>query len=133
MIADNSHPVDAPNLLLDGVVTAKLTNGKHFTYRLSSVRRGALDGKRIVELMIGPDNEHSFKAWGFIDEDARIRMWKRFQGSEAYKKHRLLLMGKAQEHVECWLQAGRCLKCGRVLTNPESIVAGVGPVCGGRV
>lgn len=28
---------------------------------------------------------------------------------------------------------GRCLVCGRTLTNPESIAAGIGPICAGRV
>lgn len=28
---------------------------------------------------------------------------------------------------------GRCIICQRLLTNPESVEAGIGPVCGGRI
>lgn len=30
-------------------------------------------------------------------------------------------------------QTGVCCACGRTLTNPESIAAGIGPICGGRL
>jgi hypothetical protein len=30
-------------------------------------------------------------------------------------------------------RTGRCMMCGRTLTNPESIDAGIGPICGGRL
>jgi len=29
-------------------------------------------------------------------------------------------------------ESGRCMVCGRELTNPESIEAGIGPVCAGK-
>jgi rRNA maturation endonuclease Nob1 len=28
---------------------------------------------------------------------------------------------------------GRCGKCGKALTEPESISTGLGPICGGRI
>lgn len=37
---------------------------------------------------------------------------------------------EAKEHGR---RTGRCMMCGRLLTNKESIAAGIGPVCGRRV
>lgn len=39
-----------------------------------------------------------------------------------------LCMGKVMPQVEIWHE-GRCCRCGRVLTVPESIAMGIGPEC----
>lgn len=43
-------------------------------------------------------------------------------------EHRLTL-AEAQEYG---IRTGICCVCGRLLTNPESIALGIGPVCAGR-
>jgi hypothetical protein len=125
--------IDRPNLGVDGTVTVRLSNGKHFTYRLETVKRGALEGNRIVSLLIGPDNERSYKGFAFINESGdegeyNLNVWRKCRG-ERYDKHALILSGMAKDHVDEYLQAGRCQICGRKLTTPESIKAGIGPVC----
>lgn len=126
------HAIDRPNIEVDGTITVLLTNGRHFTYRLRTIKGGDLDGKRIVELLIGQDNNASYKGFGFIADGDNIRVWKKCRG-ERFDKHALLLQGDAQSVVDEWMQAGKCRVCGRKLTTPESIKAGMGPVCGGRV
>jgi len=38
------------------------------------------------------------------------------------------------EEAKAWgAQYGTCCVCGALLTDPESVAAGIGPVCGGRV
>jgi hypothetical protein len=135
------YHVESPNLEIDGTITVVLTNGKHFTYRLETVRRGSLEGKRIVSLLVGPDNSRSYKGFGFLNKDERedstthgmtfIHVWRKCN-TEAFNKHAAILCGMADEHVDKFLQSGKCLKCGRKLTTPESITAGIGPVCAGR-
>lgn len=123
--------VDRPNLEVDGTITVQLTNGKHFTYRLETVKKGALEGKRIVSLLRGPDNVRDYKGFGFINDCDNIAVWKKCR-TKAFDKHALLLQGDAESVVKQWLQAGKCKRCGRKLTNPESIKAGIGPDCAGK-
>lgn len=100
-----------------------------------------------VRLLTGPDNTNDFSYIGF--------MWER-DGSIGFKPGRnpgagleygspavagfawftsALNAPAAAERflaqAEFW-HAGRCGKCGRTLTTPESIAAGIGPVCAGR-
>lgn len=39
-------------------------------------------------------------------------------------------LAEAQEHGR---RTGRCLVCSRKLTHPESVAAGIGPVCAGKL
>lgn len=130
----NEEPtaVDSPNLLLNGTFTAELKNGRHFTYRIETVRKGKLEGRRIVMLLSGQDNTSDYVAFGFANGDGSIKVWNRFSSSEAYHKHAQLLTGKASQHVANWYQSSRCVKCGRMLTDPVSIASGMGPKCEGR-
>ena len=144
------HQIESPNLLVDGTITVLLRNGKHFTYRVHTVKKGDLEGKRIVALLNGPDNNSNYKGFGFVvperanvaangqhpnwvdvPDSQDIAIWKKCR-SEAFEKHAKLLLGHANEHVVEWMQEGRCMKCGRKLTTPESLKAGIGPVCAGR-
>lgn len=43
-----------------------------------------------------------------------------------------LLTGQPTEGVEFW-HAGRCARCGRLLTVPDSIASGYGPECAGML
>ncbi len=122
------HQIESPNLLVDGTITVLLKSGKHFTYRLRTVKKGALEGKRIAELLIGSDNNASYKGFGFINHLGIITIWKKCR-TEAFEKHAQLLCGQADKHVVEWMQSGRCRVCGRKLTTPESLKAGVGPIC----
>lgn len=126
------HPVDSPNLDIDGTVTVVLKSGKHFTYHIETVKRGSLEGKRIVSLLVGPDNNRSYKGFGFVHEHGLgISLWRK-ASTEAFVKHRKILLGQAADHVEQFLQSGKCSRCGRKLTTPESIKRGMGPECAGK-
>lgn len=124
--------VDHPNLLADGTITVELNNGKHFTYRIKTIKKGDLEGKRIVSLLTGPNNQRDYKGFAFVNHLGIVCLWRRCQ-TPAFIKHAQLLDGQAQAHVREWLQEGRCRQCGKVLTDPESIRLGIGPKCGGRV
>ena len=129
---DDPVRVSGPNLSLDGTFTVKLRSGKHFTYRIETVKKGQLEGRRIAMLLTGSDNTSDYTAFGFVDSGCVINIWSRYRSSEAYSKHAALLEGRAQHHVYVWHQSSRCMKCGRMLTDPESVATGLGPKCGGR-
>ena len=64
----------------NGCITIKNPiKGTHRTFRIKTARSGGLKGSRIAELMVGPDNELSYKGFGFVREDGSIILWKKFR------------------------------------------------------
>lgn len=103
--------------------------GEHRTLRCSTEMWE--DGKphRVVGLLIGPDNTHDYLAFAFAGFDG-IRVWPRYADNKVYQ-----WLAKAAAHPEDYtnqaefLEEGRCRRCNRLLTNPESIASGLGDVC----
>lgn len=116
-----------------------LTNkeaGEHRTIKINTAMSGSLAGRRIVSLMIGPDNCSDFMGVAFVDETGKVSVWKRHKGTEAeyvVKFCIAVLSGKIECPTEFEILESRlCRVCNRELTNPESIETGIGPVCIGR-
>lgn len=108
--------------------------GGRFTYRVRANDSGAV---HFVSVLRGEDNESDYSYIGFL------RGGKFFHGGK--KSHAtaeapcVIAFGwfwrKADQlppSVECWHE-GRCGRCGRTLTVPESIRDGIGPDCANRV
>lgn len=117
----------------NGYITIHNTNtGNHRTFRIETVKGGALDGKRIVSLLIGPDrdDDSAWRGFAFVDEFG-IRVWKRFRESGDFVKFaRMLETPSKYEAKGCrYLIEGRCRRCNRILTNPSSLTDGYGPIC----
>lgn len=107
-----------------------------FTFR---VRRPAEDRPWFVSLLTGSDNENSYTFFGTIFPDGSFRhsrkarisalapsvagfdwFWKHVRSADALD----LLPAQVDVHHE-----GRCGRCGRTLTVPQSIESGFGPEC----
>jgi len=94
-----------------------------------------------VKLMTGSDNEASFSYLGAIfglGAAASFRTTAKSCAGESAPSVRMfryvfqaLVAGSLPQDVEFWHE-GRCCMCGRKLTVPESIAAGIGPECSGR-
>lgn len=109
--------------------------GGHRTFRIHTVRRGGLKGKRVIGLLIGSDNTADYRGFGFVGDDGRVRLWKRFRGTVYESLSRIMSMPDwYAEHkgIEFSFSA-RCRKCNRDLTDPTSIELGIGPVCRGEM
>jgi hypothetical protein len=121
--------------------------GEWRTFRVTKERSKRVKfapGARLIELLTGPDNRNSFTSFGFVNGD-EIKVWQSKRGNgkpSAYDWYAPmvagLLGGKAALDRD-WAAKGyvikgeaRCCRCGRALTTPESIEAGIGPVCSGR-
>lgn len=133
--------IDRPHIGVRGFITVSLKNGKHFTYRVQKFSRTS--DRMVVGLLRGPDNYADYVNFGFVDPPAGtpkgeqadpasyvVKLWYRYNGT-MFEKHAQLLMGQAQQHVVSWMQSSQCRKCGRLLTDPESIQRGLGPKCAG--
>jgi len=131
-----SIKVDLPNLEVEGTITAHLVDGTHATYRIKKfgpdVKADRYQPRLVIELLTGPDNTRSYTGFAFAHFGlSKVNVWSRLRGTEYETKHAERLVGLLGD-VSYWMQAGKCRCCGRKLTTPESIKAGVGPVCGGR-
>jgi len=133
-------PAFAKAYALAGNATFTVLNpetGNRFTYKIK--RKEVEENKELffVGLLSGPDNDSDYSFLGTIfdaekfvhgrksritEEAPSARafrwIWKRFTADEDFAP------------AEFWHE-GRCGRCGRKLTVPESIERGLGPVCAG--
>jgi|SRR5215469_1134653 len=108
--------------------------GEHRTFKVATAKGGKLEGKRIVSLLTGSDNGDygDWTGFGFADERG-VSVWQRHRGTAFEKFGSMLQYPEHYIALGCeYLVEGRCRKCNRILTHPESIETGLGPVCGGR-
>jgi hypothetical protein len=103
-----------------------------FTYRVSLSPDGEV---WFVSLMTGPDNEAHYSYMGIINKAGEFRRTAKSkveEESSGYKAFawtwKKLTGGVLPDELEVWHE-GRCGKCGRLLTVPESIDRGIGPEC----
>jgi hypothetical protein len=137
-------PKQALDFILGGSATVTLRSevtGTRFTYKVT--RKGAADGRvlHFVALLNGPDNTADFTFLGTIfppDTWSRVLTFKHGKRSTvsadasslkafdwAFKK---LAAGVMPEQLSVF-HSGRCCRCNRLLTTPESVARGIGPEC----
>lgn len=128
-------------LIHNGKITLKNQKGEHRTFSIKTTKKESkLEGKRIIALLVGPDNTDDYKAFGFVDETG-VKVWKKFSQDKSFLWYAELvnvLLGKLPSQRDARIFEGytvyesrRCLRCNRELTTPESIESGYGPVCNG--
>jgi len=125
--------------------------GSHFTYKLGmpEVADPSEDrAPRFVRVLTGPDNTADYQyigqfRVGYVERDGYMQsqlVWQHGRKSRISEDsqsvmalnwflHRLN-QGKLDD-VQ-FFHEGKCGRCGRKLTTPESIASGIGPVCAGR-
>lgn len=122
-----------------------VATGTRFTYRVAVSKKlkegaDAPTGPWWVEVLTGPDNAADYGYFGTIFPDGRYvyNARKAVIGSTAPSVRafewfwRQIQAKTLPTTVEVWHE-GRCGRCGRDLTVPESIATGLGPVCAGRM
>ncbi len=129
---DNLHN-DCNMFTHDGCVTMRNpATGGHRTVRVRTQPEDAkfAPGSRVLSLLVGSDNESSYQGFGFLNGE-RVNVYRKHRGS-AFEAIAHILEAM-HEHVENgtieFMFEARCRRCGRKLTTPESIKAGIGPVC----
>lgn len=121
--------------ILGGKATFTIRNeatGNRFTYKIKKHKTKDLF---FVSLLYGPDNENDFRFLGTIFERSHFVYGQKSTISKeatSYKAFywvfRRLISKESLETVTIWHE-GKCAKCGRKLTVPESIESGFGPEC----
>lgn len=120
-------------LILDGFYTVVFAGG-HRTFRIETQDADATfaPGKQIIAFL-GKDAE--FVSFGFVN-GRYVNPWRRFQSGYGLvlDAARFLVGGDMQAAGKMYaLRSGNCWRCNRTLTTPESIQAGIGPVCASRL
>jgi hypothetical protein len=108
---------------------------KHFTYKITRSKND--ENLYFVKLLNGADNLSDYTYIGCYYADTKyFYPNKRYKGSVVYSWPKSLqainFMFKFLDNIPDKLHVyheGRCCVCGRRLTTPESIEAGVGPEC----
>ena len=117
------------------VTLVSTRTGTRFTYRVRAARY--TEGLYFVDVLTGSDNTADYTFAGTLTARGFRHSPKAGIGADAPS---VRAFGWAAERLdgdalpaglEVWHE-GRCARCGRVLTVPESIASGFGPECAGR-
>jgi hypothetical protein len=117
-------------------------SGDHRTFKIHTQgeKTEFAPGQRIVSLLTGTENDSdsSYTGFAFIDDDG-IHVWTKKRGEGLWEKYAEMLWSLALDSaLSPWavkgftiMGEGRCIRCNRLLTEPNSIKSGIGPVCAG--
>ena len=120
-----------------------ITTGVRFTYRVARPAGKGADRPWLISILTGPDNENDYVYLGLLRprQDSVILQhtaksglprtapaWKAWD----YFTRQVLQAGRMPNALEVWHE-GRCGRCSRKLTTPESLARGLGDVCFSRM
>lgn len=131
--------------------TARSVSGTRYTYRVSLPKKDSKETCKwchhapctcepawFVSYLSGPENSSDYTHLGMIrgGKFSTTKASNRLINSQVYKAFRWvwehLANGQMPPKTEIFHE-GRCGRCGRMLTVPESIEAGIGPECAGKM
>jgi hypothetical protein len=133
-----AHPFTNPEVALQFILAGRarftLRNkktGTRFTYRVTASKDGRV---HLASVMTDEDNEASFTYLGCVYPTG-LRYTAKSSISATAQSHMALdwsllqlTEGKLPATFEVWHE-GKCGRCGRTLTAPESLASGLGPEC----
>jgi len=105
--------------------------GKRYTYRVAKAK--GKDDLFFANVLVGQNNEQDYEYIGFTNHGNGV-----VAGRKGNPNHPAFIAldwalnkfaaGSMPEQLEFWHE-GRCARCARTLTDPQSIEAGFGPEC----
>lgn len=114
----------------NALFTVRLLNGKHYTYKV--LQNSKQPEFFNVSYLYGPDNTSNYKQFGYIKIENGSPVFYRKSVHDHAEVFDIIFLdlsiGLQTPGVEIY-HSGRCCRCGRILTVPESIVSGIGPEC----
>lgn len=123
---------EALNFIMGGnaLFTVLHHTGKRYTYKVLQDQRKETIFK--VMVLYGPDNSTNYKQFGEINVESGVPLFRKFFTRDHAEFFDIIFLnisiGKEIPGIEIY-HSGRCCRCGRTLTVPESIVSGIGPEC----
>ena len=112
------------------IFTVSNDKGEHYTYRVTA---GSFRG--IASVLTGSDNLNSYTVIGVYDtKTGELTGYRDDRATRVlqWALRRVWLQDSLPQGYDI-RHAGKCGRCGRLLTTPESIESGFGPTCIGKV
>ena len=110
-----------------------LKHNMRYTYR---VKPGKEPRWYTVAVLYGPDNGKDYRNIGYFDQDKKLfytnTTWQieHTQPVKVFSAFLNVIFGKEKWPEKCkFYYSQRCLRCGKMLTTPESIKRGYGDTC----
>lgn len=139
-------PMSNDRVIPNGTFTVESSRtGKHRTFRIHTAKSGNAKGARFVALLTGPDNQRNYRSFAVISNDwQHILVFRKLRAAPNEKPtdwetYACMLEVMLASDENWYTERGmtikgsrKCAKCGRMLTEPESLRAGIGPVCRGE-
>lgn len=128
----SSEPTPDSFSVPDGRYTVVFETGEYKTVRVSRQNKDAdfMPGRVLLSYLSGSDNDTDYTRFGHVDEQGSVRIWKKHQGVASLSEAVKVLLGDPKAASKAYAaESGCCGVCGRTLTTPESLAAGIGPVC----
>jgi hypothetical protein len=129
------HTVDIKRYNGKLTVTNPAT-GLHRTFRIKTMLKGPLKGMRVLQLLIGADNQSAYKGFAFVQPSGKVNVWTKCKGeqnSPSVFQQLAMIVERSEWYAQHrgleYQYSVRCRRCNRELTDPESIEAGIGPIC----
>lgn len=130
---------NAKTYVLAGNATVTIRSSKtgtRFTYKIQKADNG---NRWFVKLLQGPDNTVDYGYIGMITDTGKFTRTRATKMSSEANSFKAWLwtwnrvnVGQDFDALEIWHE-GTCGRCNRKLTTPESIEAGIGPICATRM
>src|SRR5271157_2617898 len=126
--------MEGNNMIQDGKYTLVYGSGEYRTVAIENITEEGhnFKGKTILSRKSG----QRYEGIAFLSSDNRVMLWKRFRAEFDQKRIEALqnavnrIARNPQEAGMAYaIHEGRCCRCGRELTVPASIHAGMGPDC----
>lgn len=119
----------------NGIITMRsVRTGDHRTLVVKTQKPDAkfMPGVRLLSILEGPDNTSDYHSIGFVNTVGQVVLWRKNADSAFYQWIAAALESpeKYSDRVEFSFEE-RCRRCNRLLTTPESVASGIGPVCEG--
>jgi hypothetical protein len=122
------------------VTVQSRTSGKHFTYRIVRSRPSKKypNPVHFVSVLTGPENTKDYTLMGMIFADGNFALPRnpRIGGDAPSVQAFNWLWRSSPENLARNSQVfhhGHCARCGRKITNPDSLTSGYGPECASKL
>lgn len=132
-VAASTTPTNT-QVVADGTYTIVGPKGGHRTLRLQTMEDST---KQWLSYLSGSDNEGDYKSVGVVDGNA-VNLFRKYIGQyqDILAAARFLVrnVDKLDEYGRQYaIRSGKCYRCNRTLTTPESVARGLGPHCATQV
>jgi hypothetical protein len=120
------------------IKSGKTSQHRTFKIHTQDDKAAFAPGKRVVSLLTGTENDNPehYTGFAFIDEDG-IHVWEKKRAEKNWGIYADMLWtlsldgahSKWADKGYTMMMSGRCIRCNRLLTTPDSIKSGIGPIC----